>query len=65
MNIIEAVLKEIDRVNELIATYESIGAAGWFAAVMHKQSVARAKVAIAGGDPIELLKVHKDLKECE
>lgn len=64
-NLIDGLLKEINRVRELIKEYESLpDNAGFFGASMMKNSIANAEKAIASGDVVAELKAYQDLKDC-
>ena len=64
MNLMEGLLKEIDRVTELKAEYESLpNNAGFFGASLMKVSLANAKKVIAEGDTIGMMTAYKDLEE--
>jgi hypothetical protein len=66
-NLMEGLLNEIERVNEMISEYRQpyLKGAGAFAAAFMKNDVERAKKAIAGGDVIEMLGSYEKLKEYE
>lgn len=61
-NLVEAILEEIDRVNELIKIYESIPTGG-FGAAMLKVTLQDAKKALASGDVIQMTVACKQLQE--
>lgn len=65
-NLIEGLLKEMNRVRELIKIYESLpDGAGFIAASMMKVSIKKAEEAIATGDIVAELKAYEDLKGFE
>jgi hypothetical protein len=65
MNLIEGLLKEIDRCNELASLYESIGPAGVFGLGFIKADIEAAKKAMSSGDTVQMLRCYKKLHEYE
>lgn len=62
-NIIDGILNEIDRVQELVLEYESLpSGAGMLGAALMKQSIAHGKKVISSGDAIEALRAYADLQ---
>ena len=56
MNLVEGVLKEIDRCQELLKAYEELGPAGRFGHAAVSVSIKRAKEAIGcGADAVGML----------
>lgn len=49
--------------DEIIPAYQSIGPAGNFAIAMMRQDLDRATRALAEGDTVEMLRMHKMLSE--
>jgi hypothetical protein len=64
-NLMDALLKERDRVKELLEEYKGIGAAGMFGSSMLTHLIQRADRCISSGDVIEMLQVYSELKECK
>lgn len=65
-NLIDALLKEMNRVRELIKLYEGLpDNAGWFGASLMKVAIQKAEKAISSGDVIQELKVYEELKGFE
>ena len=60
-NLAEALLKEQQRVRELLSIYDAIPT-GVFAATMMRQSLIRAEQAAASGDVAAMITAYKDLK---
>ncbi len=60
-NLMEALLDEIQRVTELLHLYDEIPT-GVFAATMMRQSIERAKTAIAEEDVVKMAQSYKDLE---
>ena len=66
-NLMDGLLREINRVREIIKEYEmpELKGAGIFAATMMKQSIAKAENSIRSNDVIEMLRAYSELKEYE
>lgn len=66
-NLMEGLLKEIDRVKDIIKDYEApeLKGAGMFAATLMKQDVKRAQETITNNDVVEMLRYYQKLKEWE
>jgi hypothetical protein len=62
-NLIDALLRELNRNRELLAEYENIGAPGMFGATMLRQSIRRAENSISTGNVFEMLQAFEDLKQ--
>lgn len=58
----DALPEEMERVRELIPSYEAIGPAGAFALMMIKGSLKAAEVASAHGDTVAMLRALQDLQ---
>lgn len=58
----EALPKEIERVQEMIPAYESIGPAGGFAVASMKNDIRAAHAAMMSGDVVAMLQVYESLK---
>jgi hypothetical protein len=58
----DALPREQARCRELLERYIEIGPPGAFAAMMIRQSLARAEKAAISGDVVEMLRAHEDLK---
>ena len=63
-NLIEGLLKQIDRVNGLITEYRLIPA-GCFAATMMQKDIDKAKKAISTGDTVQMISSFKSLNQYE
>lgn len=61
MNLIEGLMQEIERNEELAKVYDTIPT-GVFGAVMIREDVKRAKAAIASGDVVNELRIYAALK---
>ena len=57
--------KEIQRCQQLLVDYESIGPAGMFAKAMIKRNIKQAVEALAEGDLVKMIKAYQTLKECQ
>ena len=64
MNLIEGLLEEIERNEELARVYDIIPT-GAFGATMIRIDIKRAREAIANGDVIEEMQVYEALKNNE
>lgn len=64
MNLMEGLLNELERCNELHAEYIAIGPAGAFGAHFIRSEIELAKKRIATGDTIGMMKSYEALKEC-
>ncbi len=64
-NLMEGLLREMNRCRELIMAYESIGPAGAFGRAMIKQDIANAEKAIGSGDVVAMVGAFKALQACE
>lgn len=58
----DALPKEIERCQELLKDYESIGPSGAFAVKMIKRDIAAAHKAMIEGDLVGMLRVYKTLQ---
>ena len=58
----DALPNEIERVQNLIPIYESIGPAGGFAIAMMKRDLMAASEAMIGGDLVGMLRAYESLK---
>jgi uncharacterized protein YoaH (UPF0181 family) len=61
----DALPKEIERCQELLAQYVEIGPAGQFGAMMIRQDIAAAHKAMIDGDVLAMIRAYKALKECK
>jgi len=57
--------KEIERCQELLVTYASIGPAGAIGAMFIRQDIAAAHKAMMEGDVVAMLQAYEKLKNCE
>jgi hypothetical protein len=65
-NLIQGLLREIDRVEESARTYDSLpGGVGALGAALMRNSITIARAAIAGGDVIAMLRAYADLQGYE
>ena len=66
MNLIEGLHEEMDRVREIIKTYDELpnNAGAWASANM-KHSIKNAESLLAIGDTIGMIKAYNDLKKYE
>ena len=62
-NLMEALLEEISRNEQLLAEYKNIGPAGMFGATMISNNLDTAKKAITENDTIGMIKIFKELQE--
>lgn len=60
-NLMEGLLKELNRNREILVEYEKIPA-GFFGAAMIKQGIAIAEKAIGENDIVQMLKSYQDLQ---
>ena len=61
MNLMEALLKELNRNREILRHYEEIPA-GAFGAAMIRQSITAAEKSISDGDAVTMLQSYADLQ---
>ncbi len=61
MNLIEGLLKELNRNREILKSYEEIPT-GAFGATMIKQSIAAAEKSISDGDTVAMMRAYDELK---
>ena len=64
-NLVDGILTEIDRCNELVKQYEKIGPAGAFGRAAIKADIQEGKDALASGDVVRMVAACKALKNCE
>jgi hypothetical protein len=64
MNLIEGILEEIDRNQELLEVYKKIPTGG-FGAAMIRGKIEAAKKAMATGDTIGMIQCYADLRDSE
>jgi hypothetical protein len=65
-NLMDGLLKEMNRVRELITEYKSLpGGAGMLGASLMAINIQMAEKAISNGDVIEMLVQYEKLKNCE
>lgn len=64
-NILETLMRELDRNRELLVEYKAIGPPGQFGASMIQQSIKRGERAIAESDTVAMIKCYEDLKTNE
>ncbi len=62
-NLMDGLLSQIDRNNELLQEYKSIGPSGQFGAMFIKQSLDLARESIAEGDAVKMLEAYSKLKD--
>ena len=55
--------KEQTRVREVLGYYKEVGQAGAFGAAMIEDVLRRADTAAIGGDPVEMLRLFKEMQE--
>jgi hypothetical protein len=65
VNLVEGLLEEIDRCNELAGMYRAIGAAGVFGLSFLEADIKEAKAAIGSGDAVGMLRAYEKLKAYE
>jgi len=65
MNMLEGLLKEIDRNKELLQEYKKIGPGGTFATIIIEDKLEEAKQSIIGGDVIKMISCYNDLQESQ
>lgn len=65
INLMQALLDEIERNGKLLERYESIGAPGQFAKILIKKDVDDAKATIANGDVGRMIHCYQMLKRNE
>jgi hypothetical protein len=63
MNLVEGLIKQMNRNRELVKQYESCGTAGVFGAAMISADIRYAENTLASGDMVEMLKAYKKLEE--
>ena len=63
-NLMDELLKEMNRAREVLKEYEQIPE-GIFGAAMIKQSIQRAEKSISSGDVVQMLLAYNDLKSIE
>ncbi len=61
-NLIEGLLKEVDRNTELLEAYKSIGPAGAFGTMGITADIKSAKEVIGSGDVVAMLRIYETLK---
>jgi hypothetical protein len=64
-NLMTGLIRERDRVRDMLKEYEAIGPAGMFGAAMIKADLKRADDAIATGDVVEMIAALKELQGCQ
>lgn len=65
MNILEALMQELNRNRELLTEYEAIGPPGQFGAAIIRQSIKQGERAIAESDTVAMIRCYEDLKTNE
>lgn len=65
MNLVEGILKQCQRVREIVPLYEEIGPAGVFGATMLKAAITEGEAALASGDVVRMLAAYKSLEDCK
>lgn len=60
-----AILKECNRVRELVRHYVDLGPVGDFGRAVLEQDIRRAEAALASGDTVEMIRALQALRECE
>ncbi|MDA3824295.1 MAG: hypothetical protein PF450_17005 [Bacteroidales bacterium] len=63
-NLIDGLLKQIDRCTELKKIYDEIPL-GAFGAMFIQKAIDEGRKALTGGDVIEQLRCYKELESCE
>lgn len=61
----DALPKEIERCQELLAQYAELGAVGAFGYAMINHDIKQAHAAMVSGDVVVMLKVYEALKGCK
>lgn len=61
----DALPKEIERCQQLLADYAAIGPAGAYASKMIRVHIAHAHEAMMEGDVVEMLRAYEALKGCK
>lgn len=64
-NLIEGMLRQMNRARELVKQYEAIGPAGAFGKAAIEQTIREGEAAIASGDVIRMLAAYKALESNE
>lgn len=63
MNLIEGIVKELNRNRELVKEYRAIGLPGMFGAMMIEKDIKDAEKCLTEDDTIEMIKCYERLKE--
>ena len=58
----DALPAEIERCQEVLAVYATIGPAGAYTAIAIRKSLVKASKAVLGGDVVEMMRAYQDLK---
>lgn len=64
-NLVEGLLRQMNRCRELIKHYDEIGPAGTFGKTMIEQDIKNAEKAMGGGDLVEMIAAYKALEGCQ
>lgn len=65
MNLMEGLLKELNRNREYLQRYKEIGSSGVFGAAIIQDKIDKAEKAIAKGDVVEMLVCYNELQKTE
>jgi hypothetical protein len=65
LSLAEAYPKEQERVRNLLAIYDSLGAVGMFGAAQLRMVLARAEKAAAEHDTVAMVRSYAELQGCE
>lgn len=65
MNLAEALPQEIERNEELLEMYKSIGEAGFFGRAVISEKLDKARAAMSSQDVVAMLSIYRELKESE
>lgn len=64
-NLMEGLLRQMNRCRELVKEYEKIGPTGIFGKTMIEQDIKNAEKAMGGGDIAEMIAAYKNLEGCQ
>lgn len=64
-NLMDGLLRQMNRCRELIAQYEMIGPSGAFGKAVIKARITAAEKAISSNDVAEMVSAYKGLEGCE
>jgi len=64
-NLMDGLLRQMNRCRELIKHYEEIGPVGNFGKAMIERDIKTAEIAIRSGDLVEMVTAYKALEGCK